>query len=674
MVMNGERRLVALRQAGAAAAAAAPRRGPRAGTPPAPRTRRGSPSKTSPAAAVDSATAGLGRRLGEPWILRWAMVANLPHPGHARPGQRAAYACRCVLILLPPSESKTGRSRGRPAGPGRLSFPELTDRRAAMVARGPGEVERPADAAATLGVSPNLTADIARNTRTRPRPQPSPRPTSTPACSTTRSTRQRSTPPPGAGRTGGSWWSPPSSARVRPTDAIVALPALDGGQPPRRRPARQRLEARAAAGSSHSRRPRRGRRLPLQHVCRGVGARGRARRPLGAGPGARRDAHGQAHPRPRGPPPVPGRARTRGRCRRWRRWWCTPSTSACTSPARTVSPGSSTPRPAERGEPWKPRDRAELADLADAGRAGPGLLRRDHHRRRDRRRAGVFDVAGHWAARPAATGPPCCGCCSSLSLSSCTIVLSLDTTAVLLTPVVIAVARPARTSRPCRSLMTTLWLANTASLLLPVSNLTNLLALHHFDRLGARPRRATSAPPRSAGAGLDRGHRRRARPAAPPDAARPLRAGRTARAARPRAAPRSRAAVCVALGPRFVGGLTPAIAAATRGRGAGRVVLGVRSRGLLRTVQVPWLMVLGVVRPVRARGRRPAGTGSARCWRPGRRHRHDAGRTCAPRRPRRGVGNAVNNLPAYLALEPVAQTDPGPPDGPAHRRQLSPRW
>ncbi len=32
--------------------------------------------------------------------------------------------------------------------------------------------------------------------------------------------------------------------------------------------------------------------------------------------------------------------------------------------------------------------------------------------------------------------------------------------------------------------MTTLWLANTASLLLPVSNLSNLLSLHHFDALG----------------------------------------------------------------------------------------------------------------------------------------------------------------------------------------------
>ncbi len=53
--------------------------------------------------------------------------------------------------------------------------------------------------------------------------------------------------------------------------------------------------------------------------------------------------------------------------------------------------------------------------------------------------------------------------------------LNLDTTAVLLTPVMLATAR--KTGIPGMPLaMTTVWLANTASLLLPVSNLTNLLA------------------------------------------------------------------------------------------------------------------------------------------------------------------------------------------------------
>jgi arsenical pump membrane protein len=58
-----------------------------------------------------------------------------------------------------------------------------------------------------------------------------------------------------------------------------------------------------------------------------------------------------------------------------------------------------------------------------------------------------------------------------------TVFLSLDTTAVLLTPVVVVVARQAGLP-PLPFALTTVWLANTASLLLPVSNLTNLLAQH----------------------------------------------------------------------------------------------------------------------------------------------------------------------------------------------------
>jgi arsenical pump membrane protein len=55
--------------------------------------------------------------------------------------------------------------------------------------------------------------------------------------------------------------------------------------------------------------------------------------------------------------------------------------------------------------------------------------------------------------------------------------LNLDTTAVLLTPVMLATAARSRIA-PLPLAMTTVWLANTASLLLPVSNLTNLLAIN----------------------------------------------------------------------------------------------------------------------------------------------------------------------------------------------------
>jgi arsenical pump membrane protein len=61
-----------------------------------------------------------------------------------------------------------------------------------------------------------------------------------------------------------------------------------------------------------------------------------------------------------------------------------------------------------------------------------------------------------------------------------TIFLNLDTTAVLLTPVMLATAVRAGVA-PLPLAMTTVWLANTASLLLPVSNLTNILAADRVD-------------------------------------------------------------------------------------------------------------------------------------------------------------------------------------------------
>lgn len=61
-----------------------------------------------------------------------------------------------------------------------------------------------------------------------------------------------------------------------------------------------------------------------------------------------------------------------------------------------------------------------------------------------------------------------------------TMFLNLDTTAVLLTPVMLATAARIGIS-PVPLAMTTVWLASTASLLLPVSNLTNLLAADRVD-------------------------------------------------------------------------------------------------------------------------------------------------------------------------------------------------
>ncbi|MEU5989395.1 SLC13 family permease [Spirillospora sp. NPDC047418] len=89
--------------------------------------------------------------------------------------------------------------------------------------------------------------------------------------------------------------------------------------------------------------------------------------------------------------------------------------------------------------------------------------------------AGVFDAI---AQRMARAGRGNYGALFLLCVafaSATTIFLNLDTTAVLLTPVMLALAARARIATLPLA-MTTVWLANTASVLLPVSNLTNLLA------------------------------------------------------------------------------------------------------------------------------------------------------------------------------------------------------
>lgn len=89
--------------------------------------------------------------------------------------------------------------------------------------------------------------------------------------------------------------------------------------------------------------------------------------------------------------------------------------------------------------------------------------------------SGLFDVAARECARWARGSVLALWLLVVVLATLATIVLSLDTTAVLLTPVVLALA--ARLGLPALPFaMTTVWLANTASLLLPVSNLTNLLA------------------------------------------------------------------------------------------------------------------------------------------------------------------------------------------------------
>ncbi|WP_022909038.1 SLC13 family permease [Aestuariimicrobium kwangyangense] len=274
-------------------------------------------------------------------------------------------------------------------------------------------------------------------------------------------------------------------------------------------------------------------------------------------------------------------------------------------------------------------------------------------------RAGVFDIAGHWCAR-AAHGSVLRLWLLVVALATlATIVLSLDTTAVLLTPVVLAIAKVAGLERRVFAL-TTVWLANTASLLLPVSNLTNLLALHHVSRLHQQG--GPTGGPSYLGLMW--------RPAIAAVLATIvvtwLLHRRTLRGRFETTEPahqhdpvlvRVSALVCIALGPLFVSGITPVIPAAV----AAVVLLAVlawRDREGFSTLHLPGLTILAVVVLfvlVDIAGRagltalllQVAGRGSG------------VGDLLRLAAVSAGLANLGNNLPSYLALEPVA--------GSAHR-------
>ncbi len=263
--------------------------------------------------------------------------------------------------------------------------------------------------------------------------------------------------------------------------------------------------------------------------------------------------------------------------------------------------------------------------------------------------AGVFDVAAHWASRAGRHRVWALWLLIVAIACVSTIVLSLDTTAVLLTPVAITVARQVGVP-PLPFAMTTLWLANTASLLLPVSNLTNLLALHHLNLLGVGQTgylRLAWAPALAAILAtvvlLGLRHRTaltgRYTPDAPPE-------------------PHDRvllvvaSACCILLCPAFISGIVPAIPSAIAAVIL-LVTLAMRDGSKLRSVSVPWLMVVGVsvlfvvVDIAVNHGLREilvslTGQGTS----PGALFRLGAVGAVA--------ANVVNNLPAYLALEAVS--------------------
>jgi len=89
---------------------------------------------------------------------------------------------------------------------------------------------------------------------------------------------------------------------------------------------------------------------------------------------------------------------------------------------------------------------------------------------------GLFAACGAWMARAAGSSPKRLLVVVFVLASVTTAALSLDATVVLLTPVVFATAAQVG-ARPKPHVYACAHLSNTASLLLPVSNLTNLLAL-----------------------------------------------------------------------------------------------------------------------------------------------------------------------------------------------------
>ena len=267
--------------------------------------------------------------------------------------------------------------------------------------------------------------------------------------------------------------------------------------------------------------------------------------------------------------------------------------------------------------------------------------------------AGLFEVAADLAAR-AGRGRVLMLWFLVVALAALTtVLLSLDTTAVLLTPVVLALAeRLGLAVLPFA--MTTVWLANTASLLLPVSNLTNLLAIEQV-RWSAATWASRMWAPAVTGVlvtvlVLWLVHRRALggsyrRSAPPPVGHRGLLI--------------TAAVACVGLGIAVAAGAPPWAAA-----GSAAIVLVVAfrivDRAALGAALLPWRLVVttvGIFLVVAAVQRHGLGAVLHGLAGP-------AGRPGDVRPALRSAAtgalasNVVNNLPAYLATEPAVSAGP----------------
>ncbi|HEY5979682.1 MAG TPA: SLC13 family permease [Microlunatus sp.] len=263
---------------------------------------------------------------------------------------------------------------------------------------------------------------------------------------------------------------------------------------------------------------------------------------------------------------------------------------------------------------------------------------------------GLFAVVARWAAVLGRGSVLGLWLLVVLVATVATAVLSLDTTAVLLTPVVLVLARRLGLDQELFA-FTAVWLANTASLVLPVSNLTNLLAYARLRPAGVAFTPLMWAPALAVWLVtvllLALVFRRR------------LRGGYAVPAPFPVADPvlmGVAGAVCAALGPAFVLGADVTVAAVI-----GAVVLvGVclfRRPRLVGWRLLPWPLVLGVsvlfvlVQIAHAYGLTALvselvgrGDGWLELLRL-------AGVSAV-------AANVANNLPAYLAVEPAALDSP----------------
>jgi arsenical pump membrane protein len=270
---------------------------------------------------------------------------------------------------------------------------------------------------------------------------------------------------------------------------------------------------------------------------------------------------------------------------------------------------------------------------------------------------GLFRALAYAAARVARGSVLLLWLLVVLVASVAAAVLSLDSTAVLITPVVLVLARRLNLSLGLFA-FTAVWLANASSLILPVSNLTNLLALSWLgsDKIGGQHDATVGGfaalmwPAALAVwlitvAALMLIYRRQLRGRFERPGWRPI---------GDRVLFAIAAAVCGALGPAIALGVNVTLAAAI---GAFILVIGylVRRPRALSWKLLPWKMVLGVAALfIVVQFLQDHGLARVLGWSAG---SGDSGWDLLRFGAVAAAGaNLVDNLPAYLALEPLADS------------------